>query len=428
MKTIAVFLCSVVLLGSASAQSIVLGAIQTKFCSDKDTLFVSYQASGAFHLGNVFKLHLSDATGSFANFQLIGSNDSMKGTIAVPVARFGENSRVLIASSDPYVTSDTSHTIRVVSGPKPAFWATRALTGQRFGNCWVGQEFQGSNPNNATSAAIGFAGETWTFAPPPFDNELPETNFELHFPADANILSRFDSTATVSFATPGYKTVSIDASSPDGCPGGSSWTFYVASQHPTIPRYARVITADMGNVTGDALDTVVWVKSGASYTRVQWFKLGATYRIYAEPGSSISGSARGKPQQIYLRPGAVFPGYNSSISSFPQVIVEGYGDYGGIDTFYVPDLTFDYSQVSGDVEDSPSSAKFVLHQTPGHLLATSANQPIELRLLNLLGNEVLSRRGVGELDIDLTPVPDGIYIAIAKAGDCRKVHKIAVTH
>jgi len=48
--------------------------------------------------------------------------------------------------------------------------------------------------------------------------------------------------------------------------------------------------------------------------------------------------------------------------------------------------------------------------------------------LNLLGAEVLSKRGAGTVGVDLSSLPAGVYFAIVQAGDAREVRKIAVVH
>jgi len=70
----------------------------------------------------------------------------------------------------------------------------------------------------------------------------------------------------------------------------------------------------------------------------------------------------------------------------------------------------------------------VINQMGAHLLALSASQSIELRLTNLLGNEVLSQRGTGELDVDLSSLPNGFFFAVLQAGEERIVKRIAVVH
>ena len=423
MKKCTVFIAfAIVVLASttapmlASAQSIFLGPIKTTHCAgDKDTLWVPYQASGTFNAGNVFKVHVSSTDGFFDNFSMAGMNSAMNGMLPVPWTQYAGGMRVAVTSSDPYLVSDTSTPLKILGHPKPPIWATRLLTGMNYGNSQIGPEFHG-NGGNMSSAAIGFAGELWNFCPPPFASDFgfANTQFQWHFPADASVVTSFDSSATVSFGTTGLKKVSLDVSSSDGCPGGSSWAFYVVTPHPVIPATARMVTADMGDVVGNMNDADVWVKSGASY-KVNPADTNCT--LYAEPGSTLSGRGR----VLYLRTGASVGA--TSWTTMPSIVVL-YG--GGTDTFHVADMTFDYSQTAG-VETAVSPA-LTVHQMGDHLYAQSDGLSVEIRLVNLLGREVYSQHGSSSLDSDLSALASGVYFAIVQSGDRREVRRIAILH
>ncbi len=99
-----------------------------------------------------------------------------------------------------------------------------------------------------------------------------------------------------------------------------------------------------------------------------------------------------------------------------------------VDTFYCSDLTFDYSQVQGGVAANPPLSHLRFHRSGDHLFANAAGLPIEIRVTNLLGFEVLSKIATGMLDLDLAGLPDGVYFAIVESGGERQVKRIAVVH
>jgi hypothetical protein len=83
-------------------------------------------------------------------------------------------------------------------------------------------------------------------------------------------------------------------------------------------------------------------------------------------------------------------------------------------------------QPSG-VEITPPSNITIL-QSGDHLFANADGLPIEIRISNILGAEVLSQGGNGALDIDLSALPAGVYFAVVQVGSERQVQKIAVVH
>ncbi len=423
MKKTAIILNILAISASVSAQTITLGAIQTIYCSGaNDTLYVPYQATGSFKADNVFKIHLSDNAGSFANFRLAPSSSaSLNGMLALPPNLFANGTRVLVASSDPYILSDTSKIDVDTAHQTIAIWATRSSTGREYGNSTIEGDQHG-NGNNRVSACPGFAGDTLVFAPPPFDSlyETPGTSFQLTFPPNATVISSFDSTAKVVFSKPGFDSVSIAVFSPLGCSVGSSWPFYIANPHPQIPANVRVVSGDSGNVIGNNNDSAVWVKTGGSYTTTYY---DGNCIIYAEPGSSIvvEPDAIGPLLLLYLRPGSAYVG---GYDPLPQMYV--FGPH-GVDTFFNADLTFDYSQVEGDVAEVQTSS-LSIYQSGDHIFANSGGLPINAHITNLLGAEQLSTRGSGTLDVDLSSLHAGVYFAVVESGDERKVQRIAVVH
>jgi len=416
MKTSLFLLIGLLLSSVALGQSIKLGPINTRPC-EGDTVDIPYHASGAFSPDNIFKLRVWDS-GAIA-FNFLGSNTAMDGTFRVMANGLSDLTRMAVMSSNPFLISDTTPKITVLKHSGPALWAWRSASHNYFGNSEVGPGFNSSDmeAKNFYSPSAGLTDDTLVFAPPPFDylfNPSPSI-YTMEFPWDVESISATDTTHTVVFHFPGYKKVSISVTNSFTCGGSTSWSFYIPSRHPVIPQNARVITANMGIVTGTAADTEVWLKSGASFIP----EISATNaRFYVEPGAVL------QVYQQYVSSGIIYLREGASYGDFkaPGVVVIGRG----IDTFQVPNLTFDYSKVSNNGVDQQTSLQSTIRQASGHLYATSTDQPIELRLLNLLGSEVLSRRGTGELDVDLSSLAAGIYIVVAESNGQRVTKKIAV--
>jgi hypothetical protein len=115
---------------------------------------------------------------------------------------------------------------------------------------------------------------------------------------------------------------------------------------------------------------------------------------------------------------AVVLSVGNSINAYPN---------SDVDTFYCNNLSFDYSQVESSVAESPMPT-FSLRQSGDHLFSNTKETPAEIRIMNILGAEVLSQNGTGALDVDLTQLPAGVYFAQVQSGDAREVKKIAVVH
>jgi PKD repeat protein len=69
-----------------------------------------------------------------------------------------------------------------------------------------------------------------------------------------------------------------------------------------------------------------------------------------------------------------------------------------------------------------------IKEFPNELLAHSSAGEIELHLFSLLGAEILSQHALGTLDLDLSPLPVGVYFAVIETGGAREVKRIAVVH
>ena len=62
------------------------------------------------------------------------------------------------------------------------------------------------------------------------------------------------------------------------------------------------------------------------------------------------------------------------------------------------------------------------------LYVYSGSNSIQVRISNILGAETLAQHGSGTVDVDLSPLPAGVYLALVEAGNQRVVKKITVVH
>jgi len=390
---------------TASAQSISIGSpAKVSYCVG-DSIIVPYQANGPFANDNAFILQFSDANGSFANFSNSVQNAARSGFLATTLHGLGSHYRVRVISSDPYsVSEDNGSDIAVLPYPSANIQVFNTTNNRIYG---------------AADHGIGLIETKFQFTP------MPQTGstYSWKFDNDANILNSSGDTMFVSYLTPGIKTATLTVKNANDCASARGYTFYVGTCEPQIPSNAKIVTTKMYGINGGGN---VWVKPGGTY----WVSDGDT--VFAEPGSIVATEIISNCI-IYLRPGCQFkpPPNQPFVTNSVVILPQNWGANWmgqGTDTFQCANLTFDYSQVSGSVDGQPS-AQISINQTPDHLLATIANQPLELRLLNLLGNEVLSRRGTGELDVDLSLLAAGIYIAVAESGGHQRVtKKIAVVN
>jgi hypothetical protein len=87
----------------------------------------------------------------------------------------------------------------------------------------------------------------------------------------------------------------------------------------------------------------------------------------------------------------------------------------------------DISTLTSTVSESPAEGIDIV-QISDHLILRSVESVIAAHLFSLLGTELLSQRGTGTLDIDLSQIPAGIYFAVIESGERREARKIAVLH
>jgi hypothetical protein len=410
MKIIVIILSFIVFVTTLNAQTIKLGPIGLKFCVGS-TLQVPYQASGAFAADTRFSVQLSDANGSFAGYTDLGSNPDTIGTIPVPLASVGQGFRIRVASSDPYILSnEDAANINVLALPSPRPSA--------FLNDTLSETLTG---DGGVLSVLGMTGDMFKF----FDaNSEPNGSSWLwKFDSTASIVSSTDSSPTIEYYSDGFKIGSLSVTNSEGCSSIYLFQYNVLSCNPTIARGAYIVTATTrtGGTSSD-----IWVKAGGTYSLADY----SQRRIFVEPGGSVVANELGDGV-FYLKPGSSFKAQGDVTNAV--VMDSGTNNVigqpsGYIDTFYCSNLTFDYSQVQAGVADNPPPSNLSILQSEDHLFANDEGSPIEIHISNILGAEVLSQRGSGALDVDLSSLPAGVYFAVIEAGNDREVKRIAVVH
>jgi Secretion system C-terminal sorting domain len=387
---------------SIHAQTITLGQIRPlSYCSGY-TLMVTYTASGSFNYDNDFIAQLSDSNASFSTFTDVDNREALGGTFYITLPSPGKY-LMRVVSTDPIVVSTiTADTIIVHAKPSPGP-ITRNYNISGFGGYIAG----------------GFVGDTILLK----DNseELVGSTYSWTFNEDASPDTSTANFATVTYPSDGIKdgTLTVTSMDQDGCSTSGHFSFQVLSCDPIIPSNAHIVTA-----TETGSDTVVWVKAGGIYTADAY---DYAQTVFAESGAIVI--ARGEFATFYLKPGSSFtfsaPGFNTVLLNTGDTISfpNGY-----CDTLSCSDLNFDYSQIQADVTDNPPPSNITILQSGDHLFANDEGLPIEICVSNILGSEVLSQSGNSALDIDLSPLPAGVYFAVVQAGNERQVQKIAVVH
>lgn len=113
---------------------------RTTICYD-DTLHVNYGTTDTFNTGNIFTAELSDATGSFANPQNIGSlNATTDGTIICTIPSgltAGNNYKIRVVSTSPVRTSDISQALTFQPNLTPSVSITANPAGPVSQNTFI---------------------------------------------------------------------------------------------------------------------------------------------------------------------------------------------------------------------------------------------------------------------------------------------------
>ena len=385
------------------AQSITIKPISKLNYCVGDTLFVPYQASGSFNSDNVFTVQLSDSNGSFTHFTNAGQGADLAGTLPCSLTTLGQHFRVRIISSDPYEASqDNGNDIRVSLLPAPSVAIRNA-----------------SNPVTVRYRGVGMTGDFLTFSDT--SSEPPGSSYRWEFTGHPILQDSAGPSITAIYDTDGSQSATLFVTNLNGCVGTYTSNYYVGTCHPIIPATATIVTS---TATTEDYHHAYWVKSGGTLITGSSCPV-----IYAEPGSTINNERdAGECMIFYMRTGSQFIGappiYNSVFILSSGVTLNYNKDLHQIDTFFCDNLTFDDSQVNASVPQQKTEP-IVIRQVANAFYVESKST-LRIRILNLLGSEVLSRQSSGSLDLDLSSLQAGVYFAVVESGGARQVRKIVV--
>ncbi len=347
MKKIAIILSIFAAATSLEAQTITLGQISPLSYCVGSTIEIPYQASGTFASDNYFFVELSNANGSFTSFTSVGNNSLTSGSISVTLGSTGFHFHVKVASTDPYIESDSNENdIQVLSDPSPDPYP------------------------NYTFALIG---DTIHLS----DNEPTGTTFEWTFnDTDASIHASQISSPSVVYSIEGTKTGSLVVTNSAGCTATTHFTFYILSCNPTIPYWQNVyIVSGTGSASDASMYPYVWVRAGGTLPLDGDFPEVNQQTIFVEPGATIEGENEGQNFIFYIKAGASVK-LNLTLDEFPAAVLDSGLDSIATFNFYCPDLTFDYSQVFAGVSENPPPSNLTILQSGDHLFANADGLPI----------------------------------------------------
>jgi photosystem II stability/assembly factor-like uncharacterized protein len=123
---------------------------------------------------------------------------------------------------------------------------------------------------------------------------------------------------------------------------------------------------------------------------------------------------------------------DSGLTSDPILSMAASKDYLFVGTAHTGVWRLSISNITGlaSVQQPAQATEIQIQvtQSGDHLFANTEEAPAEIRIMNILGAEVLSQNCTGELDVDLSPLPAGVYFAQVQSGDALEVKKIVVMH
>jgi hypothetical protein len=385
-----------------SAQTITLGPIsKTTYCVG-DTLYVPYSANGTFASDNHFFAQLIYPNGTFSSLTQAGAETS--GIIAIALASDGSGYRIRIASTDPYVASDTSveqYTVSPLPNANPVF-ARRPFS---------------LHSSLYVAGLIGDSVKLDDLSVETVHREAIGSRFKWAFDQDANIHMSFDSTPSVSYSSEGIKTGTLTVTNSAGCARTTTFHYRILGCNAVISSTAHIVTS---TERGDY--PYVWVKAGGDFTPESF--RGSIQTMFVEPGGAVHIQGADSGHNIYyLKQGAIIKGvsypFSAVVLSRDAQIISTHAD-----TFYCDNVTFDYSQISNaNIADENDAGSFA-HYASGMLSLRFIDNLISCKLTNLLATTILTREGTGELDIDLSSLPSGVYFVEIRAGGRTEMRKI----
>lgn len=390
---------------AARAQTITLAPITKLAYCIGDSLAISYTATGSFDTGNVFIAELSDINGSFQTPSVTETNSASVGTFEVPLAASGPSYRVRVISIAPFDSSaNNGQDIGVSNYPIPSAYLVIGTNRLPIGIL------------DSTTGPAVMVGQLATFTASAFPTA---DSFFWNFNEDASMASESGTNVQVSYPTMGLKDGLLTTMDAAGCESTILFNFRVLDCDATLPWYATVVTG-VASIT----DSFVWVKSGGIDTVPPTLY---AQTIFVDSGGGVLTTSEENWNTYYIKAGGrLHPLPVRGTVVFSAGTRDTIAANAQVDTLSCDDLEFQVT--SGVASEVPAPPAFQIAQSGDRLMIEYEQGAFAIRILNLLGAEVFSEHSSGNLEIDLSSLPSGIYFVVAESGDQRTIQKIAVIH
>ncbi len=407
--------------GNAGAQSITIGTVSgSQFCTG-DSISVHFTPQTCvWPDNNVFTLQLSDPNGSFASGgQNIGSRLGTENGTPTVYGRIPGN----IGSSTHYrvrVFGEGSFDGHILTVASPDNGRDIAIGTGPGGFSFMKYLQGGATGTPITFTATGEINDSrdsqdnafWDFGL----GATPPKATTTAIVGQNNVVSF---SQNITFSRPGDKTVTLSIAKPGGCSTTIPYELHIYDcSKPSIPHNAIVINSDTTLSFDTQPSRTYWVNPGVQLKLLNLYgRYGdSTFTIFAEPGSTISGSVF--HCVLYMKHDAVVTSTgNSSVL---------YGDGARINssssdfTLNCPTLDFDYSNAPPNVahplavRDELKSVSITLSPNPTRGMVQVQGLPAEnttVSVFNILGEVVGVQKNLraSEFTLDLSKLVSGTY-------------------
>jgi hypothetical protein len=408
LQATVVFAMFVLCVSSAHAQTVVTSPLSVSAVCLGDSVTVSYIATGSFAAKNAFTAQISAPDGSFTgDFRSLGSvRSTTSGSIRVwisPTLAAGSTYRIRVNASTPYTAGSDNGSNLTLSAHADAGFSMAP----QYRELLEGD----SRTFTAWDATPGDT-HTWTF-------NHGTTSWTLTGPV-----------VTPTFPTIGDYSVRHEVTNAGGCVSvwdSSGLAAYVHAYtcSPQIPDTVLIDSVESGfpDSTEHRIPGAVWVVPGATLAISRY----DIHVVYAEAGSIVH-NIGGAGIVVYLKDGASFEGGNNGRETIIYSSGAGMTHVSPYSTkLLCPNLNFDYSVappykiLPAGVASTGTASGIELRPNPASrtLLVELPEAPQRIRVLNVVGNEVLSFDHALDrtMDLGIGTLPNGVYyLRIEKNG------------
>jgi len=437
--TICIFTLSNCFATYAFGQTISTGTVPSSLCPG-DTVYVPFTATGKFQLKNTFIAQLSNSQGNFnSGFVTLGSTSdtTISPTYVTGIVPSGlvrsTHYRIRVISGLPYVAGSDNGSDILVGAVITALYGINDIT-----------------PGNVRAALIDMPVPFYNASYTESDSSSRSSpsspgTYLWNFGDGASPVTSTDSEpGTVTYSTAGPKTVTLTATSSDGCVNSyhiPTGEFNVYDCFPAIPSTAII---DSSTFVPKLLSDTIWVVSGGTLN----INTSNDNRniVFAEPGSNINIALTDDNQSvIYLKAGATcnVTGENRlSVIIYTDGAGISYGpgsDSSSIALLKCDSLNFNYSNAPpyhltlGVHEGLTAPMNITLYPNPANDMLhvfTGTTMPSSVRLFNALGEEAWSAAGhvTNNVQIPTYALQNGVYYLQVTAPGKISTEKVTVIH